>query len=455
MWLAVFTLNILSVPAPTPNIDILMPQLHEAVSAQRIKKDVERLVGFGTRHTLSDTRSNTRGIGAARRFIAGEFKKISAACGGCIEVRRISGMVSGEKRIPKPTEVVNIVAIQKGTTDPNRYVMISGDIDSRISDPMDATGDSPGANDNATGAAATLEAARILSKHKFKASIVYAALSGEEQGLFGGKIFAEKIKGWKWNLEAVINNDMIGNISGVDGVINNTSARVFAEGTKVMETPDEARKRRFQGGEVDSPSRNLARYIVDISSRYAHNLDMMMIYRLDRFSRGGHHRPFNDQGFAAVRIMEAHENYNRQHQNIRVENGIRYGDTIDGVNFDYAAKLVGVNIMTLAGLAQAPAKPVMVEIKGAVQASATLSWQSISRLRANDILGYRIYWRLTTAPQWSKARSVFVPTPALSKSTTHTYTLKNIVIDNYFFGVASVSRGGFESPVVFPGPMGR
>ena len=415
------------------------------ISPDNIEKDIEKLVSFGTRHTLSETKSDTRGIGAARRWIKDEFERISAACGGCLEVYFQSGTIEGERRIPDATEVVNVIAIQRGTTDPNRYVIMSGDIDSRVSDVMNFTDDSPGANDNASGVAGTLEAARVLSKYKFNGSIVYAALSGEEQGLFGGKIMADKA--WKdnWRIKAVLNNDMIGNIEGVNGVINNTTARIFAEGTRQTETEQEATLRRFTGGEVDSPSRNLARYIDRMADNYIENLDTMVVYRLDRFRRGGHHRPFNDLGFPGVRIMETNENYTRQHQDLRTEDGIVYGDTIDGVDFDYAAKLTALNAVSLAGMASAPTPPAEVKIAGAVQPSTTLTWRQADKQQNPQLVGYRIYWRLTDAPQWQFSRFV---------GDVGEFTLENVVIDNYFFGVASVGSDGLESPVVFPGPAG-
>lgn len=415
------------------------------VSAERIEQDIRKLVGFGTRHTLSDTKSDTRGIGAARRWIKQEFEKISAACGNCLEVYYQSATISGEKRIPDATEVVSVIAIQRGITDPGRYVIMSGDIDSRVSDVMDATSDSPGANDNASGVAGTLEAARVLSQYRFNGSIVYAALSGEEQGLFGGRIMAEQAQKDGWRIKAVLNNDMIGNIEGINGVINNTTARIFAEGTRQTETERDARVRRFTGGEVDSPSRNLARYIDLIADRYIENLDTMVIYRLDRFGRGGHHRPFNDLGYPGVRIMETNENYNRQHQDLRTEDGIEYGDTIDGVNFDYAAKLTALNATSLASMAWAPNPPINVSIKGAVQPSTTLSWDALDAKQNPHLAGYKIYWRYTDAPQWQFSRFV---------GDVTSFTLDNVVIDNYFFGVASVSKDGFESPVVFPGAAG-
>jgi hypothetical protein len=415
-----------------------------APSPQRIEADIRKLVSFGTRHTLSETESDSRGIGAARRWIHAEFERISAACGGCMEVQYVSGTVSGEARIPDPVEVVSVIAIQRGTADPNRYVIMSGDIDSRVTDVMDATSDSPGANDNASGIAGTLEAARVLSQYRFPGSIVYAALAGEEQGLFGGKILAERAKAQGWRVEAVLNNDMIGNIAGINGIVDNTTARVFAEGTRVNETPEEARMRRFTGGEVDSPSRNLARYIHRMAD-YVPNLDVMMIYRLDRFGRGGHHRPFNDLGYPAVRVMETNEHYDRQHQDLRTEDGRVYGDTIEGVNFAYAAKLTALNAVSLAGMAGAPPPPAGVTIEGAVSPDTTLRWTRPPAAQSPNLAGYKLYWRLTTEPQWTHSRWAGDVTE---------YTLENVVIDNYFFGVAAVAEDGSESPVVFPGAAG-
>jgi Zn-dependent M28 family amino/carboxypeptidase len=317
---------------------------------------------------------------------------------------------------------------------------MSGDIDSRVSDSMNSTDDSPGANDNASGMAGAIEAARVLSQHRFPASIIFVGLSGEEQGLFGGEIMAEQAIADGWHIEAVLNNDMIGNITGINGVTNNTTARVFSEATRSIETAAEANNRRFRGGEVDSPSRNIARYVDRMADQYIRNLDVMMIYRLDRFRRGGHHRPFNEVGFPGVRIMETNEHYDRQHQDLRVEDGRVYGDTIDGVDFDYAAKMTALNVVSLASMALAPAPPGAVTIEGSVSPDTTLAWRKVP-----GAVSYKVYWRLTTEPQWQWSREA---------GDVSEFTLKNVVIDNYFFGVASVNKDGIESPVVFPGPIG-
>lgn len=420
--------------------DALLHKLSEAPQAERIEADIKKLVSFGTRHTLSETQSDTQGIGAARRWIESEFNEISKACGGCLEVYTQSRIFSEERRIPNATEVVNVIAILPGTSDPNRFVIMSGDIDSRVSDPLNGTDDSPGANDNASGMAGAIEAARVLSQHRFPASIVFAGLSGEEQGLFGGKIMAEQAIADGWRIEAVLNNDMIGNITGINGVTNNTTARVFSEATRPIETEQEARIRRFTGGEVDSPSRNVARYVDKIADQYIRNLDVMMVYRLDRFGRGGHHRPFNEVGFPGVRIMETNEHYDRQHQDLRVEDGRVYGDTIDGVDFDYAAKMTALNVVSLASMALAPAPPERVTIEGIVSPDTTLKWRKVAGAER-----YKVYWRLTTEAQWQWSRDA---------GNVSEFTLENVVIDNYIFGVASVNKEGIESPVVFPGPIG-
>ncbi len=421
------------------DVSAILAQISNAPSAKNIEKDVRKLAGFGTRHTLSDTISNTRGIGAARRWIKTEFDKISSNCNNCLEVVYQRNLVPNDnRRIIKDTWVVNVLAIQKGIKYPNRYVIMSGDIDSRVTDPNNFTDDAPGANDNATGMAGALEAARVLSKYKFPVSIIYVGLSGEEQGLYGGQYMAKVAKEEGWEIIGVLNNDMIGNIEGIDGVIDNSTFRVFSEAISMDLTDKQKNAMRYYGGEIDGPSRQLARYIDKLTDDYMTNLDAIMIYRLDRFGRGGHHKPFNDMGFTGVRIMETHENYNRQHQDIRVEDGIEYGDVVKGVNFEYAAKLTAVKILPFASFASAPQAPQNVMIGGAVMPSTKLKWDKVDD---NNLIGYKIYWRDTTSPQWQYSKFV---------GTLTDYTLENIVIDNYLFGVASIGQNGAESLVQFP-----
>ncbi|MBG6129270.1 hypothetical protein IWQ47_000037 [Aquimarina sp. EL_43] len=424
----------------TAQTDQRIYDIINAVSADRIETDIKKLANFGTRNTFSDTISQTRGIGAARRWIKTEFEKISTDCKNCLDVFYQKDFVTKDmgSRVPHDAWVVNVVAIQKGTKYPNRYIIMSGDIDSRASDTMDFTTDAPGANDNASGMAGTIEAARVLSKYTFENSIIYVGLSGEEQGLFGGGGLAKYAKNKGWDIIGILNNDMIGNIKGVDGVIDNRAFRIFSEPTNLTDDEKTVRRRRFYGGEVDGISRQLARYIHKNVKTYMPEMNPMMIYRLDRFGRGGHHRPFNDLGYAGIRIMEAHENYTQQHQNIREENGIKYGDVVEHVNFDYAAKLTAVNAINLASIAWAPPAPSEVKIGGIVEPSAKFKWK-----KTNDpnIKGYKIYWRDTTSPTWDHSRFV---------GNVDNFVLDGIVIDNFFFGIATVGKNGHESPVVFP-----
>lgn len=421
-----------------PETDLRLYDIIDASSADRIERDIRTLVGFGTRNTLSDTLSDTRGIGAARRWIKAEMDRISAACGGCMEVFYQESIVGPTNRIPEPVNVVNVVGVIRGTVHPDRYVIMSGDIDSRASNTADGQTDAPGANDNASGMAGVIEAARLLTQYDFPTSVVLAGLSGEEQGLWGGRHMAEVAREEGWDIVGVLNNDMIGNIEGINGVIENNTFRVFSQPYPVTATEQEIRSYRIFGGEVDGPSRQIARYVDRITDEYFTNLDAIMIYRLDRFGRGGHHRPFNDAGFPGVRIMETNEQYERQHQDIRTENGIEYGDVIEGVDFDFASRLTAVNATVLASLAWAPPEPTNVAIGGAVRPSTTLGWDAVDD---PNLAGYKIYWRDTTAPQWTHSRYVGDVTE---------YTLEDMVIDNYLYGVASVGRNGHESIVVFP-----
>lgn len=427
-----------------PDVNPSVQRMVHAVEADRIESDVQTMVGFETRHTLSDTASDDRGIGAARRWLKEEFERISSACGNCLDVRYQKTLVEETEtdRIPGDTYVYNVVAVQRGTEHPNRYFLMGGHLDSRVSDVMDSTSVAPGANDDASGVAGAVEAARVLSQHEFESSIVYMGFTGEEQGLFGSTHAAEVAEEEDWALAGVLSNDMIGNIEGIDGVIENSTFRIFSQ-RRPPELHEEDWSTRYFGGENDGPSRQLARYIASAADTYVRHLDPTLIYRLDRFGRGGDQMPFANRGFPAVRVMETHENYHRQHQDLRVEDGIRYGDRIEGVNFDYAAKITGVNVASLASLAAGPPAPDSVQIGGAVSSSTTLAWNAVEH---NDLVGYKVYWRPTSASRWTE--STFV-----GETTEH--TLENIVIDNYLFGVAAVDEDGNESPVAFPSGLLR
>jgi Zn-dependent M28 family amino/carboxypeptidase len=305
---------------------------------------------------------------------------------------------------------------------------------------MNFTDDAPGANDDASGVAAVLEAARVLSKHRFEATLVFAVLSGEEQGLLGGKIVADYAQAQGWRVEANLNNDIVGNSEGQSGVRDTTRVRVFSEGTKTVETEAQEERRRYNGGEVDSSSRNLARFVDGLADRYLANFDVEMIYRTDRYGRGGDQVEMLRHGFPAVRISEGAENYDRQHQDLRTENGVEYGDTIEGVDFDYLGQVARLNVVAMAALANAPASPLGVTIEGAVRPDTTVKWRAVP-----GAAGYRVWWRSTTAPQWTHSRWAGSATELV---------LPGIVIDDWFFGVSAVSADGYESPVVFPGPAG-
>ncbi|MGN2243341.1 M20/M25/M40 family metallo-hydrolase [Frateuria sp. GZRR33] len=414
------------------------PELHALASAPseaELRATITALVGFGTRHTLSDTRSDTRGIGAARRWVKQRFERIGQDCGGCLEVITPSQRFTGE-RAPRPVEVMDVVAIKRGSSDPDRVIVITGHLDSRVTDVMDATHDAPGANDDSSGVAALIEAARLLSKQDNRATLVFAALSGEEQGLYGGKVLADYAVAHGWRVEAELNNDIVGNSRGQNGVRDNTVVRVFSEGTRSNETLKQAAYRRYHGGEVDSPSRNLARFMDRLAEAYLPDFGVRMVYRTDRYGRGGDQVPFLQAGFPAVRVTEGHEDYTRQHQDLRPG----YGDTLDGIDFRYLARVTALDAITMAALSRAPAPPGGVDIKGALATDTTVSWHKVP-----GAAGYRVHWRDTTAPLWQHARAVGDVDHAV---------LEDVVIDDWFFGVSSLSADGYESPVVFPGDAG-
>jgi peptidase M28-like protein len=434
----------------------------DEVSEQRLRATVQKLVSFGTRHTLSSQTDPKRGIGAALKWTEEEFRRYSRACGTCLQIERPSDTVTG-RRVPNPTKVTDVIAIQRGTLDPNRVVIITGHIDSRVSDPMDFTKDAPGANDDGSGTAAVIEAARVLSRHKFPYTIVYAALSGEEQGLLGGKILADYAKAQGWEVIANLNNDIIGGSCGSDGICDDAHVRVFSEGPRWQGGEALRPLQRSLGGENDAPSRNISRWLDGLAGDLSLGLDVRQIWRNDRFGRGGDHSEFLNAGFPAVRITVAIENYDWQHQDLRTENGVEYGDTIDKVDFPYLSKVTQLNVAALAALASAPPPP-EPKVEGAVSTDTTLSWPRVAGAAA-----YRVRWRRTDANQWQEARNIDVRSvplgngcfpppiatvPARPESMTCTIVLDGIRVDDWVFGVSSVSKDGYESPVASAVPGG-
>ena len=426
--------------APPPSPDARLRAIIAPVSQAQLRYTIETLVGFGTRHTLSSQTDPKRGIGAALNWADSEFSRYSAACGNCLTIARPSDTFSGD-RLPAPTRITDVIAIQRGTERPNDVVIIQGHIDSRVTDPMNATSDAPGANDDGSGTAAVLEAARVLSKHKFPGTIVYATLMGEEQGLYGGKVLAAYAKAQGWNVVTVLNNDIIGNSCSSDGVCDSTHARVLSEGPRSQGEDELADATHSLGGENDAPSRNISRYLDSLADRLKIGLDVRQIWRTDRFGRGGDHIPFLEQGFPAARISVAVENYNWQHQDLRTENGIRYGDTIDHVDFAYLAKMTKLNVAALAAIASAPPPP-GPKVEGAVATDTTLTWPPVEGAST-----YNVRWRRTDANQWEVSR-------ATSCAASCKIVLPHIRVDDWVFGVSSVSKDGFESPVASAVPGG-
>lgn len=431
---SLFLAPLLIAAAPVPPHAIA-----DKVSQQNLHMIVEKLVSFGTRHTLSSQSDPKRGIGASLRWTEQEFERYSKACGGCLTIAKPEDVVTG-RRVPNPTRVQNVFAIQRGTTDPNRVVIISGHIDSRVSDVMDATSDAPGANDDGSGTAAVIEAARVLSKYKFPATIVYAVLSGEEQGLLGGKIMADYAKAQNWQVMANLNNDIVGNSCGSDGHCDAAHVRIFSEGLR-WQGGDLLRPQvRSLGGENDSPSRNLSRYLDSLAGDLGLGLDVRQIWRNDRFGRGGDHTEMLNAGFPAVRFSVAVEDYDHQHQDLRVDNGRKYGDTIEEMDFAYLRKVTQLNVAALAALARSPMPPA-ASVEGAVSTDTSLKWEASPGAQA-----YIVRWRPTDVANWED--NVRLPGSATS------HVLKGIRVDDWVFGVSAVSADGFESPVASAVPGG-
>jgi hypothetical protein len=426
----------------------------DAVSAERLKGDVEKLVSFGTRHTLSSQTDPKRGIGAAVDWGLAEFKRIGAKCGGCLEVLPVGEVIQPDaRRIPVATLVRNAVAIQRGTERPNEVVIVQGHIDSRVSDPLDFTRDAPGANDDGSGTALVLEAARVLSGTKYPTTIIYALLSGEEQGLFGGRILADWAAAQGYTVKAVLNNDIVGNSCGKDGYCEPRVVRVFSEGPRADLTDAlRAAGTRF-GGENDTPSRNLSRWVAALSAKHPEEMQVRQIWRTDRMGRGGDQVPFLQKGFPAIRFTVGVEDYDHQHQDLRTEGGVFYGDTIEEMDFAYLAGVTKLNVRALDALARAPMPP-KVTVDAAVRVDTELKWKAVPGAQV-----YSVATRATDAPEWSKdmvlvyidgSQADNAAAAAEGREFTNVRKLRG---DDWMFGVAACA-GMFCSPVSSAVPGG-
>ncbi len=427
-----------------PNAEVT--RMLQQIDAGNIERTIRKLVSFGTRNTLSTQTDPNRGVGAARDWLYGEFVKVAAASGGRMTIEKQTFEQQKAARVPEPTMVTNIVATLRGiqSESEKRIYVVSGHYDSMCTSPTDEKCDAPGANDDASGTAAVLEMARVMASHKFDATIVFMAVAGEEQGLLGATYFAEQAKQKASDIEGMFTNDIIGNTLGGNGTRDRHTIRVFSEGVPSNEKPEEANVRRGVGGENDSSSRQLARFIKETGERYVPGMNVMMVYRRDRYLRGGDHIPFLERGYPAVRFTEPNEDYRHQHQNVRKEAGVQYGDLPEFVDFAFIANVARINAANLAELALAPAQPKVVAILTARLTTDTdLSWEPN---KEPDLAGYEIVWRETTSPVWTNSRAV-------GKVTS--FTMSGMSKDNYFFGVRSVDRDGNRSPVSFPRPVGR
>ncbi len=424
--------------------DPQIAKMMDAVSQSQLKASIDKLVSFGTRLTLTSDLppASGKGIAAARDWLRSEFERYSKACGGCLEVKTDSFTQDKTDRIPLPAEITNVYAVLRGSDPENakRIILITGHYDSRAGNVLDKSADAPGANDDGSGTAVVLETARVLSAHRFPATIIFLTVAGEEQGLNGSRHFAKMAKEQGWNIEAVLNDDTVGGDSSAG---RQNRLRVFSEGLPIASSPEEWRRIRMLGTENDSPSRQLARYIEQIDRAYrAHtpSLETRMIFRQDRFLRGGDHTSFNEQGFPAVRLTEWRENYDHQHQNLRTENGIEYGDLPKFVDFTYLTNVARLNVATLASLASAPAPPAQVRILTKnLENDTTLTWQPSPGGLAK---GYEVLWRPTTAPTWAFIKEVGAETRATISESK----------DNVIFAVRAVDAKGHRSLAVVPTP---
>jgi hypothetical protein len=438
--LLAFTANLSA--QTTVNRDSTIYNMVKTVSKDSLQSYIRAMVSYGTRNTLSAQNDPKRGIGAARNYVLSKFNEFAKFSGGRLTAFIDTTTLQKDgRRIDTPTLLGNVVAILKGTdASDNRVFIISGHLDNMRSNVMDRTGDAPGANDDASGVAALMECARIMSRHSFPATIMFVAFSGEEQGLLGANYMAEKARKQDWNIEAVLNNDIMGsNNSNETDIINNTRVRVFSESFSVQDTGRNALNIRSLGLENDGRARQLARYVKEVGERYVDNLEVVMVYRNDRFLRGGDHTPFVNRGYAAVRITEMNENYYHQHQDVRVQNGIQYGDLIEFMDFEYLRKNTAMNLSNLANLAKSPSMPQEVKIETARLTNfTTLTWKAP---KTGKVKGYYVLVRETTSPTWQKKYLTAETRMELPYSK-----------DNYFFAIQSVSEDGNEGLPVMPVP---
>lgn len=430
---------------PQPPGNPTIRSIVREIDARNVEQTIRKLVSFGTRNTNSEQNNSARGIGAARDWLYAEFLRIAESSSGRMTVEKQSYEQPKAARVPEPITVTNVVATLRGTQpgSSDRMYVVSGHYDSMCGNPSDAKCDAPGANDDASGTAAVVEMARVMAKYKFDATIVFMAVAGEEQSLLGSTHFAEQAKQKNLNIDAMLTNDIIGNTLGGNGVRDRTTVRVFSEGVPSNETQAEATTRRSVGGENDSASRQLARFIKEAAERYVPRIDVMMVYRRDRYGRGGDHIPFLERGYPAVRFTEVNEDFRHQHQNIRTENGVVYGDLPEFVDFAYVADVARVNAVTLAMLALAPSRPKNVILSSRQGYDTELRWDAA---KEPDIAGYEIVWRDTTAAVWTNSKPV---------GNVTTFTMKGMSKDNYFFGVRAVDKEGNRSFVTYPRPQGR
>ena len=425
----------------SPRLNPQIEKIVSEISAKNIEAIIRKLVGFGTRHTLSTQDDPNRGIGAAARWIKSEMDRYSQESGGRLQVANDEFIQPVTQRFPREAKLINIVATLPGTQaeSKDRIYVVSGHYDSICSPQSDVNCDAPGASDDASGTAAVMEMARVMSKYQFDATIVFMTVPGEEQGLLGAHHWAEEAKKKGLNIAAMFTNDIIGNTLGGNGVRDNRRVRVFSEGVPTTETEAEARARQSVGGENDGPSRQLARYIKEVGERYLNNFEVTLVYRRDRYGRGGDHNAFLQQGFPAVRFTEPNEDFTRQHQRVREENGIKYGDVFEMVDPAYVAQVARINAIAMASMALAPAPPSGVQFKtGRQEYDTTVAWQPN---KEPDVAGYRIVWRETYQPFWFRGLEV---------GNVAEYVMKSLSKDDYFFAVQAIDKDGNASVPSFP-----